>query len=126
MKKSKKTTKLKLKTVVVKCSNLWQDEIKIDADIFDDIYVEAATRCIEKRKDDPDFKLAVVLECWEKKDVKIPEKHFCYNTYRVMYNAGLYKKAEILRSNFLSIHKFDLRNEPLRGESDDNEPIKPA
>jgi hypothetical protein len=115
MKKDTKTSTLK--TVVVKCSNFWMDEFDIDSDSFDDIYVEAATRAIEKRKDTPGFKVTVILECWEKKDFKKPEKHFCYNTYRVLINAGLHEKAEILRLNFMRMHGIDLQKESLRGEN---------
>src|SRR3972149_982946 len=92
-----------IKKIVVKCANFWMDEYPIDPEIFDDVYVEAATRAIEKRKDLPGLKVAVVIECWEKKDFKRPEKHYCYNTYRVLINAGMYNKAEILRQNFLKM-----------------------
>lgn len=116
MKKSIKST---LKNVVVRCATLWEDEVKVDSEIFDDIYMEAATRCVEKRKNDEDFKLAIILECWEKKDVKNPLKHICYNSYYVMINAALYKKAEILRSNFMALHRMDLKKESVKGESED-------
>lgn len=106
-----------LKKVVVKCADFWEDEFSIDPEIFDDVYVEAATRAIEKRKDLPGFKVTVILETWEKKDAKKPEKHFCYNTYRILINAGLYEKAEMLRLNFLSMHGIDLQKESLNGEN---------
>src|SRR4051812_39368810 len=96
-----------LKKVVVKCSDFWMDEFEIDPEIFDDIYVEAATRSIEKRKNLEGFKVAVIIECWEKKDFKKPNKHFCYNTYRILINAALYDKAEMLRINFMKMHGID-------------------
>ena len=106
-----------LKKIIVKCSDFWMDEFEIDSEIFDDVYVEAATRAIEKRKDLPGFKVTVILECWEKKDFKKPEKHFCYNTYRVLINAGMHDKAEILRLNFMKMHGIDLQKESLKGEN---------
>jgi hypothetical protein len=106
-----------LKKVVVKCSNFWMDEIEIDSEVFEDVYVEAATRAIEKRKDLPKFKLTVILECWEKRDFKKPEKHFCYNTYRVLINAGLHTKAEMFRINFMKMYGIDLQKESLKGEN---------
>ena len=113
-----------LKKIIVKCSftggEYWMDEHEIDPEIFDDVYVEAATRSIEKRRDLPDFRVAVILECWEKKDFKRPEKHFCYNTYRVLINAAMHEKAEMLRFNFLQLQGIDLQKESLKGENDGN------
>lgn len=106
-----------IKKIVVKCSNFWMDEFEIDSEIFDEVYVEAATRSIEKRKDLEGFKVAVIIECWEKKDFKKPDKHYCYNTYRIFINAGLHNKAEILRLNFMKLNKIDLRAESLKGEN---------
>lgn len=106
-----------LKKVVVKCADFWMDEIEIESEIFDDVYVEAATRAVEKRKDLPGFKVTVVIETWEKKDFKKPAKHFCYNTYRILINAGMHSKAEMLRLNFIKLHGIDLQKESLRGEN---------
>ena len=108
---------LTLKKVVIKCADFWMDEIEIDSEIFDDVYIEAATRAVEKRKDLPGFKITIILECWEKRDFKNPNKHFCYNTYRVLINAGLYDKAEILRLNFMKLHGVDIQKESLKGEN---------
>lgn len=94
------------------------DELEIDSEIFDDVYVEAATRAIEKRKDLPGFKVTVIIETWEKKDFKKPDRHFCYNTYRILINAGMHGKAEMLRLNFLRMHGVDLQKESLKGEND--------
>ena len=107
-----------LKKIVVKCASLWMDEYEIDPDIFDDVYVEAATRAIEKRKDEPGFRVTVILETWEKKDFKKPDRHFCYKTYRILINAGMHMKAEMLRINFLQMHGIDLQKESLKGEND--------
>lgn len=114
-----------LKKIVVKCASLWVDEFEIDSEIFDDVYIEAATRAIEKRKDEAGFRVTVVLECWEKKDFKKPEKHFCYNTYRILINAAMHEKAEMLRMNFLQMHGIDLQRESLRGDNEDGDTNKP-
>ena len=129
MKKSMKPSTLK--KIIVKCSfednEFWMDEHEIDSEIFDDVYVEAATRSIEKRRDLPGFRVAVILECWEKKDFKRPDKHFCYNTYRVLINDSMHEKAEMLRFNFMQIHGIDLQKESLKGDNDGNTTIdKPA
>lgn len=118
MKKSIKQSKAK--HVFVKCLD-WQEEFLIDGETFEDVYIEAATRAIEKKKDEPSFKVAVIMECWEKKDVKKPNKHFCYNTYFILVNAGLHIKAEMLRTNFLKLYNIDLRKESLRGNANDGE-----
>lgn len=107
----------KLKRVVVKCLD-WTEEFSVDPEIFDDIYMEAATRALEKRKDREKFLVTVIMECYVKSDAKKPSKHFVYNTYFVLINAALHSKAEIMRLNFLKSHGIDLRKENLKG--DDN------
>ncbi len=107
----------KIKKIVVKCGDFWMDEHSIDSEIFDDVYVEAATRAVEKRQNLPGFKVGVIIECWEKKDFTKPQKHICYNTYRVLINAGLHDKAEMMRHNFLKMYGTDLRNESLKGDN---------
>ena len=114
-----------LKKIVVKCASLWVDEFEIDPEIFDDVYVEAATRAIEKRKDESGFRVTVILETWEKKDFKRPEKHFCYNTYRILINAGMHEKAEMMRTNFLKMHGIDLQKESLKGEDNNGDISNP-
>ena len=114
----KKNMKLpSLKKIVVKCADFWKDEFEIDSVLFEDVYVEAATRSIEKRKDLPGFKVTIIIETWEKKDLKRPEKHFCYNTYLILINAGLHDKAEMLRLNFMRMHGIDLQKEHLKGDN---------
>ena len=109
----------KIKKIVVKAGDFWMDELEIDSELFDDVYVEAATRAIEKRENVP-FKVGVIIETWEKKDFKKPEKHYCYNTYRVLINAGLHKKGENFRQNFIKLHGVDLQKESLKGENGDS------
>ena len=111
----KKTMKAPaLKTVSVRCAEFWEDVFEIDPDVHEDIYMEAATRAVEKRKALENFKVTVMVECWEKKDANKPDKHFCYNTYFILVNAGLHKKAEMLRLNFFKMHKIDLQKESLK------------
>jgi len=119
MKRSMKST---LKTVVVKCLD-WEEVFDIDSSIFDDIYMEAATRALEKRKDGEKFLVTVIMECYQKRDEKKPDKHFVYNTYFVLINAGLHQKAEIMRFNFMKTHGVDLRKESLKGD-EKNGPVK--
>lgn len=106
----------KLKKVVVRCAGFWSDEFEIDPEVNDDICLEAATRAIDKRKREPGLKVTVVLECWEKKNEKIPEKHYCYNTYFVLINSGMHEKAEMLRQNFLKQYGTDLQKDSIKGE----------
>ena len=114
-------SKSKLKKVVVKCLD-WTEEFSVDPEIFDDIYMEAATRALEKRKDGEKFLVTVVMETYVKSDAKKPSKHFVYNTYFVLVNAGLHFKAEIMRLNFLKSHGIDLRKESLKGDDNGTEP----
>jgi hypothetical protein len=120
----KNTKSSAFKKVVVQCSNFWKDEFDIDSNIHDDILLEAATRAVEKRNHNKNFRVAVVFECYEKKNIKIYDLHFCYNTYFIMVNAGLYEKAEMLRLNFKKKHGVDLQKESLKGDNDgpDNYP----
>lgn len=110
----KKSTKSPIKKVVVKCLN-WTREVEVDSEIFDDVYVEAATRVIENNKTTPNFSISIIMECYEKKDENKPDKHYCYNTYFVLINAGMPEKAEMLRLNFLKENKIDLQKQSLRG-----------
>jgi len=104
----------KIKTIVVKCLNR-TDTIDVDENLFDDTYMEAATRFLEKNRSVPDFSVSVVITCYEKKDEKDVNKHICYNTYLVLINSALHEKAEMLRLNFLKTYKIDLQKESLHG-----------
>jgi len=109
-----KSMRSKLKKVVVRCLD-WKEEFSIDPEIFDDIYMEAATRALEKRKDGEKFLVTVIMERYLKKEEKASDKHYVYNTYFVLINAGLHTKAELMRLNFLKSHGIDLRKESLKG-----------
>jgi hypothetical protein len=115
--------KSKLKRVIVKCLD-WVEEFDIDPNVFDDVYMEAATRALEKRKDGEKFLVTVVMETFLKTDTKKSQKHYVYNTYFVLINAGLHFKAEMMRLNFLKSHGVDLRKESLKGDDNGTEPNK--
>lgn len=111
----------KVKTIVVECKLKTSSDTKefdIDPEIFDDIYLEAATRFAEQHVKNNKDKIPPILSAYEKKDVKNYNKHFCYNSYYIIVNAGFHKKAEIMRKNFMSISGIDLQKESLK--SNDN------
>jgi hypothetical protein len=105
------------KTIVVKCLD-WTDEFTVDSEIFDDVYMEAATRALEKRYKDDEFRVAVVMNCCTKRNLTNVDKHLLYNTYFVLINAGLHEKAELLRENFMEMHKIDIQKESLKSSGD--------
>ncbi len=111
-----------VKTIVVECKlsdSLEVKEFEVDSELFDDIYMESATRFVEQHVIKPNAKIPPILSTYIKKDVKNYNKHFCYNSYYLMINAGFHKKAEIMRKNFMTISKIDLKNESIK--SSDNE-----
>jgi len=111
----KKATKpSKIKKVIVQSLD-WSEEIGVDDTIFDDVYMEAATRAIEKNKDTPNFSVAIIIKCHKKGETDL-NKHYCYNTYFVLVNAALYEKAELLRLNFLNAHGIDIQKQSLNGD----------
>jgi hypothetical protein len=116
MKANMKTSRIK--KVVVKGSS-WEDCLDIDSDIHDDFLLEAATRALESRRYDPELKVAAIVEVWEQRNEKNPDKHYCYNSYMVMVNASMYKQAEYLRSVYLNREKnpIDLKSLSLKEES---------
>jgi hypothetical protein len=116
----KNSMRSKLKRVIVRCLD-WVEEFDIDPVIFDDVYMEAATQALEKRKDGEKFLVTVVMETYLKADEKKSQKHYVYNTYFVLINAGLHFKAEMMRLNFLKSHGIDLRKESLKGDDNGTE-----
>ncbi len=109
----------RIKTIVVECkmkNSLETKEFDIDPEIFDDVYMEAATRFAEQHVIKPGVKISPILTTYEKKDEKNPDKQFCYNSYYVIINAGFYRKAEIMRRNFFAVSGIDLQKEKLKGE----------
>jgi len=115
----KKMKSSKIKTVVVECklrNDVYTKQFDINSEIFDDILLEASTRFAEQHVRKQNVKISPILTAWEKKDVKNYEKHFCYNSYYVIINAGFHKKAEIMRKNFMAATGIDLKQEKLKTE----------
>jgi len=109
----KKTNKSSMRDVVVICLNS-KEEFKIDIDIHDNIYIEAATRILEhKNKTSGEMKVSPTMICYIKEDEKDSNKQFICNTYFMLINAGMYEKAERLRSIFLKTTNIDLKDESV-------------
>jgi hypothetical protein len=93
----------------------WSIEVYVDEKIFDDPHVEACTRGIEFKtkqlSDNEDFLVNPVMF------VKSLKKKNCrkkiINTYKVLLNAGLPTRAEMLRKVFYMSTSVDLAKEPL-------------
>lgn len=107
-----------IKNVIVKIKSK-QYQVEVDAAIFDDIFIEAATRVVEHHKKDIKFftKLMIISECYENKDAKKPEKHYQINMYHILVNAGLYSLGELLREKTKNLHNIDLQLEPVRANA---------
>jgi hypothetical protein len=106
--KSLVTTKI----IVVRLTADNVNEFEIDTDVFDDPFMEAATRAVEKAKTKSHGMIRPIAECWEKKS---PKKSYMYNSYWILVNAACYKKAELLREKFKFQHDCDLAKEPMCG-----------
>jgi hypothetical protein len=101
-----------IKTIVVSLTSDNISEFDINIDVFDDPYLEAATRAVEKNRKVKGAIIRPIITCWEK---KTPKKTSMYNSYWILVNAGCYTKAEQLREKFKMQHNVDLKNEPLHG-----------
>lgn len=97
------------KTIVVRLTAECQQEFNIDADVFDDPYLEAATRAVETIRGNRGAIIRAVTQCWEKEN---PKKTAMYNSYWILVNAACYDKAEQLREKFLAQTDCDLAKEP--------------
>jgi len=106
------------KVVIVKINGK-RHQITVDAEIHDDIFIEAATRVVEKYKNDPTFfhKIRIIGECYEKVDEDKVECHHQINMYHILLNAGLFSMAELLREKTKNLHKVDLMKEPARANA---------
>lgn len=103
----------KYKNIVVRVSSDNILEFKVDSEIFDDPFMEAATRAIEESKKSKHSIVRAITECWEK---KAPKRVIMYNSYWLLVNAALYSKAELLREKFKMQTNCDLAKEPMHGE----------
>lgn len=109
-----KMKSLKTKTIVVRLSSDNIQEIVIDNEIFDDPYLEAATRAVENTNKTKYGIIKAVTECWEKSN---PKKILLYNSYWILVNASFYKKAEMLREKFQMQYEYDLSKQPIHAKS---------
>lgn len=103
-----------IKTVVVRLTADNVLEFPIDTDIFDDPFLEAATRAVEANRKLRGSIIRAITECWDK---KTPKKSQLYNSYWILVNASCFAKAEQLREKFLKQTDCDLAKEPLHGKS---------
>ena len=110
MAKKKPNTQVKFNV----SSGNWNLNIIVDSEIFDDTYVEACTRAIEQKAKalaKEDFLVNPVIYCKQIKPTEGKPKYI--NTYKVLLNAGLPKKAELLRKIFNDTAHVDLALEPI-------------
>ena len=105
---------LATKTIVVRLTADDVQEFDIDGQLFDDPYMEAATRAVEKSKSQTGSIIRPVTQCWEKEN---PKRGALYNSYWILVNAACYSKAEQLREKFKAQTDCDLKNEPACGKS---------
>lgn len=100
----------------------WSSVVEVDSNIFDDGYVEACTQAIEQKiKDvnkpqlfsaDPcNLFVNPIMVCHNLSEPKQKERYI--NTYKILQNAGMPKRAENLREVFLQNVEVDLAYEPL-------------
>lgn len=104
-----------MKKIIVKLTADNMYEIDVDADIFDDPFLEAATQAIEQCKIKKYGIIHPITTCWEKKDAKFPKKYRHFNSYWILVNASLYQKAELLREKFRDQKGIDLSLKPISG-----------
>jgi hypothetical protein len=101
-----------IKTIVVRLTADNVFEFDVDTAVFDDPFLEASTRAVEKTKTRKYGIVRAVTECWDK---KIPKKTKLYNSYWILVNASCFSKAEQLREKFKAQTDVDLANEPFCG-----------
>lgn len=93
----------------------WSMEVYVDEKLFDDPHVEACTRGIEFKikglMDGDDFLVNPVMLVKSLKRKNSKKK--VINTYKVLLNAGLPSRAEMLRKVFYMSSSVDLAKEPL-------------
>lgn len=99
---------------VVKSAN-WSMVVSVKEEVFDDPHIEACTRCIEEKikklKSDENFIVNPIMIVKSLKRKNSKEK--IVNTYKVLLNAGLPNRAELLRKVFYDTTDVDLAIEPL-------------
>lgn len=101
-----------IKRIVVRLTADDIQEFDIDEKIFDDPYLEAATRAVEHSRNRKGSIIRPVAQCWEKEN---PKRGALYNSYWILVNAACYSKAEQLREKFMAQTDCDLAKEPKSG-----------
>lgn len=106
------------KVVIVKINGK-KSQVTVDSAVFDDVFIEAATRVVEKQKKNMSFfhKIRIIGICYEKADEADVTKHYQINLYHILMNAGLYSVAELLREKAKNLHNVDLQLEPARANA---------
>lgn len=93
----------------------WWGTVVVNHDIFDDPYVEACTQAIEHKvfrmEFDDDLNVNPVMMC--RNTDKINDRERYINTYKILLNAGMPGRAELLRKVFMETIEVDLATEPL-------------
>ena len=102
--------KSNIKNIVVCMESSSTKEFEVDTDLFDDPYIEALTRAVEENKLKIHLKIRPGCVLWDKDEPKIP---YTYNSYFAMLNAGMYKRAELLREEIMVQYDIDLSKEPI-------------
>ena len=103
-----------IKTIVVRLTAEDIFEIEVNCNIFDDPFMEAATRAVEKIKARKYGMIKPITIVWDK---PTPDKTYLYNSYWILVNAACYKKAEILREKFKIQSDNDLAKEPYHARN---------
>jgi hypothetical protein len=101
----------------------WSSIVEVDSSIFDDGYVEACTQAIEQKIRFANAPVKIfqsgphnlfvnpIMVCHNLSNPKEKERYI--NTYKILQNAGMPKRAENLREVFLKNVEVDLAYEPL-------------
>ncbi|MEI6598356.1 MAG: hypothetical protein WCL22_04870 [bacterium] len=93
----------------------WYSVIQVENDIFDDGYIEACTRAMEIRVKqlvtNNDLLVNPAMIC--KHMDKPTSKERYINTYKILLNAGMPHRANLLRSTFMQNVEIDLASEPM-------------
>ena len=97
----------------------WSSTVIVDETLYDDPFVEACTRVIERKveylkkrnKGNEFLDINPVLVCRRINKGRVNQK--IINTYKVLQNASYNEKAEYLRDAFLTMSDVDLAREPL-------------
>lgn len=114
-----KTMKSSTNKVVIVKINGKKHQVTVDSEVHDDVFIEAATRVVERYRSNPAFfhKIRIIGECYEKIDEENVEKHYQINMYHVLHNASMFGIAELLREKTKNLHKVDLSLEPARANA---------